>query len=125
MEATRSSETSVSSRPTRLNIPGDGVLHSQCRENLKSYIRINVYTLNRMHAFYAFAVMMINRVVHYLQLQIYNRRDNHTIDITIYKITDFSLINTYIVNILKIVRFKTANLISKFVCFTSSCLKRR
>jgi hypothetical protein len=39
MEAIRSSETSVNKISTRHNIPGDGILHSHCRENLKSYIR--------------------------------------------------------------------------------------
>jgi hypothetical protein len=34
----RSSETSVHTRSTRRHIPEDGILHSYCRENLKSYI---------------------------------------------------------------------------------------
>jgi hypothetical protein len=37
MEAIRSSETSVHTRSTRRHIPGDGILHSHRRENLKSY----------------------------------------------------------------------------------------
>jgi hypothetical protein len=38
MKATRSSETSVLTRPIRRHIPEDGILHSRRRENLKSTI---------------------------------------------------------------------------------------
>jgi hypothetical protein len=37
MEATRSSETAVLTRPTRRHVPGDGIIHSHRCENLKSY----------------------------------------------------------------------------------------
>jgi hypothetical protein len=45
METLSSSETSVLTRATWRNIPGDGILHSHLRENLKSYIALTGWTL--------------------------------------------------------------------------------
>jgi hypothetical protein len=45
MEALSSYETLVLTRATRCNIPEDDILHSHCRENLKSYIALTGWTL--------------------------------------------------------------------------------
>jgi hypothetical protein len=45
MEALGSSETSVLTRATRRNISEDDILHSHCREHLKSYIALTGWTL--------------------------------------------------------------------------------
>jgi hypothetical protein len=47
MEATRSSETAVLTRATLRNIPEDGVLLGHRNENLKSYIALTSWTLQR------------------------------------------------------------------------------
>jgi hypothetical protein len=46
-EALSSSETSVLTRAIRRNIPKDGILHSHRRVNLKSYIALTGWTLQR------------------------------------------------------------------------------
>jgi hypothetical protein len=45
MEALRSSETSVLTRARLSSIPEDAILHSHCRENLKSYMALTGWTL--------------------------------------------------------------------------------
>jgi hypothetical protein len=45
MEDLRSSETSVLTTFTRRNISEDDILHSHCRENLKSYIALTGWGL--------------------------------------------------------------------------------
>jgi hypothetical protein len=47
MEELRSTETSVLSRATRRNIPEHCILHSYRRENLKSYIALTGWALQR------------------------------------------------------------------------------
>jgi hypothetical protein len=49
MEAIHSFKTSVLTRAARLNIPDDCILHSHCRENLKSYIALIGWTLYRRY----------------------------------------------------------------------------
>jgi hypothetical protein len=44
-EALGSSETSVLTRAIWRNIPEDTILHSHCRENLKSYTASNLFSL--------------------------------------------------------------------------------
>jgi hypothetical protein len=45
MEAIHSSDTSVHARATRCNIPEVSILHSQRRENLKSYVALTGWAL--------------------------------------------------------------------------------
>jgi hypothetical protein len=45
MEALSTSETSVLTKATRRNSPEDEILHSDRRENLKSYIALNDWAL--------------------------------------------------------------------------------
>jgi hypothetical protein len=45
MEVILSSETSVPTRATRHHLPDDGIPHSHCHENLKSYI-VNTIQFN-------------------------------------------------------------------------------
>jgi hypothetical protein len=47
MEALSSSETSAVTRATRLDIPEYGLLHSHCRQDLKSYIALTGWALKR------------------------------------------------------------------------------
>jgi hypothetical protein len=45
METILSSETPFLTRATRHNIPQDGILHSHCSENLKSYTALTGWAL--------------------------------------------------------------------------------
>jgi hypothetical protein len=49
------SDTSVLTRATQHNIPEDGILHSHCRENLKSYSSV-IIEINVIHAYFGFSV---------------------------------------------------------------------
>jgi hypothetical protein len=45
IQAMRSSEKAVLTRSTWRHIPEDDILHSHCRENLRSYIALTGWTL--------------------------------------------------------------------------------
>jgi hypothetical protein len=49
MEVIRTSETSAHTRSTRRHIPEDGILHSHRRENLKTYILFNYFSIIRLN----------------------------------------------------------------------------
>jgi hypothetical protein len=61
MEALSSSETSVLTRVTWRNIPGDDILHSHCRENLKSY---NTTDLNLYKEYYGAGKFQNSAMLH-------------------------------------------------------------
>jgi hypothetical protein len=63
MEATRSTEMSVLTRPTWCHIPEDDILHSHCRENVTSYVerKLSKFALNCL----CFRTMKQNQMVQF------------------------------------------------------------
>jgi hypothetical protein len=59
MDAIRSCATSVLTRATRSNIPEDGILHSDCSENLKSNKITVVVRQLYLEAYYKFKICLI------------------------------------------------------------------
>jgi hypothetical protein len=65
-EPIRSSETSVHTRSTRRYIPEDGILHSHCRENLKSYTGQIQFIFLRFKPFRWPSKLLINKTYNIL-----------------------------------------------------------